>query len=183
MAAAPGGSWPSRAPATAKCACALCHALPRSSPRPRRLPSSQSISRSGCRNRRAMVGGRPTIWCARFSVHVDRRCFQSLHAAPSLQKLVPSAINNRDTQPISERARSPGRLQIRRGASPSFFAFGIFSKIRGVYAVLLSDRSLHGRVRETHPELAFWRLNGARPLPSPKKTEAGLALRRRLLIE
>src|SRR5262249_47424639 len=59
----------------------------------------------------------------------------------------------------------------------------IFSKIREVDAVLQSDRSLHGRVRETHPELAFWRLNGARPLPSPKKTEAGLALRRRLLIE
>src|SRR5262245_41576693 len=67
--------------------------------------------------------------------------------------------------------------------SITIFAFGIFSKIREVDAVLQSDRSLHGRVRETHPELAFWRLNGARPLPSPKKTEAGLALRRRLLIE
>src|SRR5262249_35812151 len=58
-----------------------------------------------------------------------------------------------------------------------------FSKIREVDAVLQSDRSLDGRVREAHPELAFWRLNGARPLASPKKTEAGLALRRRLLIE
>ena len=68
-------------------------------------------------------------------------------------------------------------------SSITIFAFGIFSKIREVDAVLQSDRSLHGRVRETHPELAFWRLNGARSLPSPKKTEAGLALRRRLLIE
>ena len=67
--------------------------------------------------------------------------------------------------------------------SITIFAFGIFSKIREVDAVLQSDRSLHASVRETHPELAFWRLNGARPLPSPKKTEAGLALRRRLLIE
>src|SRR5262249_59512336 len=67
--------------------------------------------------------------------------------------------------------------------SITIFAFGIFSKIREVDAVLQSDRSLDGRVCETHPELAFWRLNGARPLASPKKTEAGLALRRRLLIE
>src|SRR5215469_13331786 len=67
--------------------------------------------------------------------------------------------------------------------SITIFAFAIFSKIREVDAVLRSDRSLHGRVHETHPELAFWRLNGARPLASAKKTEAGLALRRRLLIE
>src|SRR6516162_5718757 len=59
--------------------------------------------------------------------------------------------------------------------SITIFAFGIFSKIREVDAVLQSDRSLHASVRETHPELAFWRLNGARPLPSPKKTEAGLS--------
>jgi predicted RNase H-like nuclease len=67
--------------------------------------------------------------------------------------------------------------------SISIFAFGIFSKIREVDAVLQSNRSLDGRVHEAHPELAFWRLNGARPLASPKKTEAGFALRRRLLIE
>ena len=67
--------------------------------------------------------------------------------------------------------------------SITIFAFGIFSKIREVDSVLRSDRALHGRVRETHPELAFWRLNGARPLASAKKTEVGLALRRRLLIE
>src|SRR5215813_11454782 len=67
--------------------------------------------------------------------------------------------------------------------SITIFVFGIFSKIREVDAVLRSDRALYGRVCETHPELAFWRLNGARPLASAKKTEAGLALRRRLLIE
>lgn len=64
----------------------------------------------------------------------------------------------------------------------TIFAFGIFPKIREVDAVLQSDRSFQGRVRETHPELAFWRLNGERPLSAPKKTESGLALRRRLLI-
>jgi predicted RNase H-like nuclease len=67
--------------------------------------------------------------------------------------------------------------------SITIFAFGIFSKIREVDAVLQSDRALDGRVHETHPELAFWRLNAERPLASAKKTKAGLALRRRLLIE
>ena len=67
--------------------------------------------------------------------------------------------------------------------SITIFAFGIFSKIREVDAVLRSDRALHSRVRETHPELAFWRLNAGRPLASAKKTKVGLALRRRLLIE
>src|SRR5262249_8311275 len=42
------------------------------------------------------------------------------------------------------------------------------------------------RVREVHPEVAFWRLNGERALDQPKKVkgrlcEPGLALRRRLL--
>ena len=43
------------------------------------------------------------------------------------------------------------------------------------------------RVFEVHPELAFWRLNGGRPLDRPQKVksrpyEPGLALRRGLLI-
>jgi predicted RNase H-like nuclease len=55
--------------------------------------------------------------------------------------------------------------------SITIFAFGIFSKIREVDAVLQSDRALDGRVHETHPELAFWRLNAERPLASAKKTK------------
>jgi len=39
---------------------------------------------------------------------------------------------------------------------------------------------LQRRIRETHPELVFLRLNGGEPLPS-KHTEAGLQLRRKLL--
>jgi predicted RNase H-like nuclease len=42
-------------------------------------------------------------------------------------------------------------------------------------------------VFEVHPEVAFWRLNGGRPLTEPKKVksrpyEPGLALRRNLLM-
>jgi predicted RNase H-like nuclease len=43
-------------------------------------------------------------------------------------------------------------------------------------------------VYEVHPELAFWRLNGGRPLNEPKKVKGrchvpGLAQRRRLLSD
>jgi len=60
--------------------------------------------------------------------------------------------------------------------------FLIGRRIREVDIALRTDPALAARVFETHPELAFWRLNGERPLAVPKKVKAGLALRRRLLI-
>jgi predicted RNase H-like nuclease len=64
----------------------------------------------------------------------------------------------------------------------------IAPKIREVDALLRDDPSLAQRVFEVHPELAFWRLNGNRPLSEPKKVksrcyEPGLARRRTLLLE
>jgi len=64
--------------------------------------------------------------------------------------------------------------------------FNIAPKIREVDALLRADAALASRVYEVHPELAFWRLNGDRPLGEPKKVKSrpfppGLALRRRLL--
>jgi predicted RNase H-like nuclease len=66
--------------------------------------------------------------------------------------------------------------------------FMIAPKIREVDAVLRADPAAVSRVREVHPELAFWRLNGERALDQPKKIKSrcyppGLALRRSLLIE
>src|SRR5215831_17327204 len=60
--------------------------------------------------------------------------------------------------------------------------FLIAPKICEVDRALRADPTLAARVFETHPELAFWRLNGERPLPLPKKVKPGLALRRDLLI-
>jgi predicted RNase H-like nuclease len=60
--------------------------------------------------------------------------------------------------------------------------FLIAPKIREVDQTLRADKALAGRVFEVHPEVAFWRLNGDRPLAYPKKVKPGLALRRRLLI-
>lgn len=64
--------------------------------------------------------------------------------------------------------------------------FNLFPKIREIDALMTPG--LQARVRETHPELAFWALNGERPLDEPKKVksrphEAGLALRQKLLTE
>ena len=60
--------------------------------------------------------------------------------------------------------------------------FLIGPKIREVDIALRTDPALAVRVFETHPELAFWRLNANRPLALPKKVKPGLALRRALLI-
>lgn len=64
----------------------------------------------------------------------------------------------------------------------------IAPKIREVDACLRADVGAAARVFEVHPEVAFWRLNGARALDEPKKVrgrchEPGLVLRRRLLID
>src|SRR5580704_13528001 len=61
--------------------------------------------------------------------------------------------------------------------------FMIAPRIREVDHALLTDPALAARVFETHPELAFWRLNGDRPLAYPKKVKPGLALRRQLLTD
>jgi predicted RNase H-like nuclease len=65
--------------------------------------------------------------------------------------------------------------------------FNIAPKIREVDEALRAAPGTAARVFEVHPELAFWRLNGGRPLTEPKKVksrpyEPGLALRRGLLI-
>lgn len=64
--------------------------------------------------------------------------------------------------------------------------FNITPRIREVDALLRARPDLLAQVHEVHPELAFWRLNGEKPLSEPKKVKSrpyapGLALRRDLL--
>lgn len=51
----------------------------------------------------------------------------------------------------------------------SIQAFGIFSKIREIDALMLARPELRGRVIESHPEAAFWRLNREKAMSLPKK--------------
>lgn len=62
--------------------------------------------------------------------------------------------------------------------------FMLFPKIREIDALISPD--LQSRVREVHPELCFWALNGGKPLPLAKRIKSrvnpdGMTLRRELL--
>jgi polynucleotide 5'-hydroxyl-kinase GRC3/NOL9 len=55
----------------------------------------------------------------------------------------------------------------------------LLAKIREVDELMTPG--LQSRVREIHPEISFWALNGNRPVPQNKKTAPGRAQRRELL--
>lgn len=68
----------------------------------------------------------------------------------------------------------------------SIQAFGIFAKIREIDALLIAEPQLRARICESHPEVAFCRLNGGEPMSLPKKIkgmvhQAGMAERKALL--
>ncbi|WP_054310319.1 DUF429 domain-containing protein [Mesorhizobium sp. 1M-11] len=70
--------------------------------------------------------------------------------------------------------------------SVSIQAFGIFAKIREIDGLLTARPELRTRVFESHPEVAFWRLNDGRAMSLPKKIKgavnpAGMEERRALL--
>lgn len=57
----------------------------------------------------------------------------------------------------------------------------IAPKIRAVDDLLQADGRLHGVLRESHPEICFWALNGAKPMRHNKKTPQGRDERMALL--
>jgi len=68
----------------------------------------------------------------------------------------------------------------------SIQAFGIFSKIREIDQLLIARPELRGRIFESHPEVAFCRLNGGTAMALPKKIKgavnpAGMEERKMLL--
>ncbi|MBN9243821.1 MAG: DUF429 domain-containing protein [Mesorhizobium sp.] len=68
----------------------------------------------------------------------------------------------------------------------SIQAFGIFAKIREVDSLLRAQPRLRERVFESHPEVAFWRLNDGLAMRLPKKVRgavnpAGMEERKALL--
>jgi len=68
----------------------------------------------------------------------------------------------------------------------SIQAFGIFAKIREIDRLLIARPELRDRVFESHPEVAFCRLNGGKAMTLPKKIKgavnpAGMEERKTLL--
>ncbi|MGO9313734.1 MAG: DUF429 domain-containing protein [Syntrophobacteraceae bacterium] len=60
-------------------------------------------------------------------------------------------------------------------------AWGIVSKVREVDELLRQNPELRSRIREVHPEVCFYYMNGGIALPDSKRTEAGQIARRILL--
>ncbi|GJE18350.1 DUF429 domain-containing protein [Methylobacterium marchantiae] len=83
-----------------------------------------------------------------------------------------------------EEAKALSRAASAPPFAPSIQCWNITRYIREVDDLLLSRPPLRERVYEVHPEVAFRRLNGDRPLAFPKKgpgRQEGLAERRALL--
>jgi predicted RNase H-like nuclease len=81
---------------------------------------------------------------------------------------------------IARATSAQGRVVAKQG-------FHIFRKIVDVDLFLQRSRDLRSRVFEVHPEVAFWRMNGSKPLAQPKKIKGkpnkiGIELRARLLV-
>ena len=108
----------------------------------------------------------------------DRAARQPLGARKSSVFSVPARAAVAETEyrkacEIAERHSDPPRRISQQ-------TFNLFPKIREVDALMTPE--LQNRVRECHPELVFWRLNGERPLALPKKPDGGHALRKNLLL-
>jgi predicted RNase H-like nuclease len=81
----------------------------------------------------------------------------------------PSRFASRALDIADARQRNIAEL----GKSLSAQAHAICLKIAEVDQLLLTDHSLRNRVREVHPEVCFWALNGRAPLQHAKKERAG----------
>ena len=56
-------------------------------------------------------------------------------------------------------------------------SWALVPKIRQVNEFLKDTNAANGRIREVHPELCFWALNGARPMVHRKKSREGFVER------
>ncbi|MEF8854649.1 MAG: DUF429 domain-containing protein [Haloarculaceae archaeon] len=73
--------------------------------------------------------------------------------------------------------------QAKAGYSIQNQAWSIVPRIREVDEFLDTYPSAQGRVRETHPEVCFYALNGRKALERGKKTDEGIRQRKELLAE
>lgn len=60
--------------------------------------------------------------------------------------------------------------------------WGIIPKIKQVDQLLTSNKTARSRIREIHPEVCFWALNGGEPMKYSKKQEEGFLERMEALL-
>jgi len=100
---------------------------------------------------------------------------EAVHAVTDpIQGMEAIAIAHRQAGDVASRTSSPPMRCTRQ-------AFMIFPKIREIDGLLRDRPALRERVREVHPEVAFWTMNGERPLAFAKKEVEGAAERMALL--
>jgi len=68
------------------------------------------------------------------------------------------------------------------GRSLSMQALRIIPKIKQVDQFLLGDKTARKHIREIHPEICFWALNGKKSMAFSKKDESGIRERKEVLI-
>lgn len=68
-----------------------------------------------------------------------------------------------------------------QGKGLNSYSWGIASRIREVDELLEFNPAAQHRMRETHPEICYWALNGFEAMEHGKQTEAGYQERRDLL--
>jgi predicted RNase H-like nuclease len=108
----------------------------------------------------------------------------SVFRIPS-RRAVYAGVNFKDIPNDNKRYRQACTVARRTSVDKKAFAkqgFYLFPKIVEVDKLLRRRKILKRRVYETHPELAFWRLNDQRPAAHPKSGQPGIRLRKRLLI-
>ncbi|MFN3170237.1 MAG: DUF429 domain-containing protein [Hyphomicrobiales bacterium] len=91
-----------------------------------------------------------------------------------------------DDYPLHRRASALAKTLSEPPKGVSIQGFYLFPKILEIDALLRTDPALGGRVKESHPEVAFTVLNQGEPMTLPKKikgrvNEAGMDERRALL--
>ncbi|MGY6708170.1 MAG: DUF429 domain-containing protein [Rhizobiaceae bacterium] len=92
-----------------------------------------------------------------------------------------------DLRDAHRRASVVARQTSEPPKSISIQAFCLFPKIREIDTLLVKQPELRARVIESHPELAFWRLNGEQAMALPKKVKGkvnppGMEERKALLV-
>ncbi len=108
----------------------------------------------------------------------------SVFRIPS-RSAVYAGVNKRKIRNDKRRYKRACAIARQTSADRKAFAkqgFYLFPKIVEVDKLLRRQKRLKKSVYETHPELAFWRLNGERSVPYSKKHPKGIKLRKRLVI-
>lgn len=131
-------------------------------------------------------GGRGAEQAARANLRMRQSSVFSIPSRAAIYAECGPFASWEETLAAHKRASQVARETSDPSRGVAIQAFCIFPKIREIDAVLRAEPALAGRIIESHPELAFWRLNGERAMEKPKKIRGrvnpeGMEERRELL--